>query len=113
MDSLQISSSPHGKIVLITVRGNIDAENAKKFYSKLNEQMSKGFVQVVCNMEKLEFIASAGIGKMIEVKSKLEKDGGGIKISCMNDKIKKIFKVMGMINLFKIYDSDKEAIESF
>lgn len=113
MSILQYSSSKQGKVTLITIGGSLDAETAPKFDKKLEGEVKKGADKVVCNMEKLDYIASAGLGVFISINETLGKKGGEIRISSMNDKIKKIFKLLGFINIFKIYESDEKAIDSF
>ncbi len=113
MSIFQYSSSKHGNILLIRIGGSLDAENAPKLDKKIQGEIVKGAKNVVCNMESLDYIASAGLGVLISTNDTLQKKGGEIRLSGMNDKIKKIFKLLGFLNLFKIYANDTEAIESF
>ena len=100
-------------MVLIRIGGSLDAETAPKFGKKLEAEMDKGALKIVCSMAKLDYIASAGMGVLISVNESLSRRGGAIHLSSMNDKIKKIFKLLGFINIFKIYDNDDQAIDSF
>ncbi|HOW81681.1 MAG TPA: STAS domain-containing protein [Spirochaetota bacterium] len=113
MGVFQYSSSKHGKVTLINVGGSLDSETAPRFDEKLRGEIGKGASRLVCNMSKLDYIASAGLGVLIGVNDTLRKKGGEIKISEMNEKITKIFKLLGFINLFKIYKTDDEALDSF
>mgnify|MGYP001544231261 CR=1 FL=1 len=102
MSVLQYSSSKHDDITLITISGSLDAETAPKFSKKLQGEIEKGSKKVLCNLENIEFIASAGLGVLISANQSLQKNGGEIRLAGLSDKITKIFKVMGFINLFKI-----------
>lgn len=94
------------------IGGSLDAETAPKLDAKIRGEIDKGAKIVVCNLEKLEYIASAGLGVFIGANEALQKQGGEILLSAMNDKIKKIFKLLGFINIFKIFDNDEKAINS-
>lgn len=113
MATLQYSSAKQGKVLLVTVGGSLDADTSPKFGKKLQEEMQKGTVRIVINMNKLDYIASAGMGVLISTNEVLSKTGGEIRISSMSEKIQKIFKLLGFSSLFKTFDSDEKAIGSF
>lgn len=113
MSILQYSSSKQGNVILIRVGGSLDAETAPKFSKKIDGEISKGAVNILCNLEKLDYIASAGLGVIISANETLRKKGGEVRLSSMNEKIKKIFKLLGFLNLFKIFDNEDEGLKSF
>jgi anti-sigma B factor antagonist len=113
MAVFQYSSSKHGPVTLIHIGGSLDAETSPKFDAKIRGEIDKGATKIVCNLEHLDYIASAGLGVLIGANDTLSKKGGEIRISAMNEKIKKIFKLLGFINLFKIFEDDQKAVDSF
>jgi len=113
MGVLQYSSAKQGKVTVIAIGGSLDAETAPKFDTKIKSEIEKGAKYIVCNMERLNYIASAGLGVLISANEALTKKGGELRISSMNEKVLKIFKLLGFINLFKIFENDQKAIESF
>jgi anti-sigma B factor antagonist len=113
MAVFQYSSSKHGDVTLIHVGGSLDAETSPKFHAKIKGEIEKGARKIVCNLERLDYIASAGLGVLISANETLSKNGGEVRLSAMNEKIKKIFKLLGFINLFKIFEDDQKAIDSF
>jgi anti-sigma B factor antagonist len=113
MAVFQYSSSKHGSVTLIHVGGSLDAETSPKFHAKIKGEIEKGARKIVCNLEHLDYIASAGLGVLISANEMLGKNGGEVRLSAMNEKIRKIFKLLGFINLFKIFEDDQKAIDSF
>jgi len=113
MSILQYSSSKHGDVTLIRVGGSLDAETSPKFDKKIAGEIQKGTKKIVFNLESLDYIASAGLGVLIGANENLSKSGGYIRLSSMNEKTRKIFKLLGFINLFEIYDNDDKAIDAF
>jgi len=105
MSVLQYSSAKHGPVTLITIGGSLDAETSPKFHAKIKGEIEKGAKRIVCNLERLDYIASAGLGVLISANDDLSKQGGEIRLSAMNEKIIKIFKLLGFINLFKIFEN--------
>ncbi|OHD65171.1 MAG: hypothetical protein A2176_02735 [Spirochaetes bacterium RBG_13_51_14] len=113
MAVFQYSSTKHGGVTVIHIGGSLDAETSPKFDSKIKGEIDKGARKIVCNMAHLDYIASAGLGVLIAANDILSKQGGEIRLSAMNEKIKKIFKLLGFIRLFKLFESDQKAIDSF
>ena len=113
MSVLQYSSAKQKDVLVVTISGSLDAETAPKFSKKLTEEIEKGSKKVLCNLKDIEFIASAGLGVLISANQSLHKKGGELKLAGLSEKITKIFKVMGFINLFKIFKDNESGIASF
>jgi anti-sigma B factor antagonist len=113
MSKLQFSLSEQGNIAVIKIGGRLDVETAPEFHKRLKELVDKGTKNVVINMGKLIFIASAGLGVLINLNSAIEKNGGKLVLSSMSDKIARIFELLGFINLFETYESDQRALDAF
>jgi anti-sigma B factor antagonist len=113
MGVFQYSSSRHGSITLIHIGGSLDAETAPKFDAKIKGEIEKGAKKIICNMERLDYIASAGLGVLISANELVGRQGGEIRIAAMNEKIRKIFRLLGFINLFKLFENDQIAMDSF
>jgi len=113
MSKLNYSSEKKGGITLIRIGGSLDIDTTPSLKKNLDEEIKKGAKKIVCNMGKLDYIASIGLGALINANQILTEKGGEFRISAMNEKIKKIFKLLGFINIFKIYPDDEKATASF
>ncbi len=109
MAVLQHSITRRNNISTITIGGSLDASSAPAFAQKLEDEIKKGSLVFIISMEKLDYIASAGMGVLISINEKLVKEKKQLRICKMNDKIKNIFKMLGFLNLFKIYKNEEEA----
>jgi len=113
MAVLQYSSTKKGDITVIQIGGSLDAETAPKFAEKLQGEISKGSKKLLCDIHQLNYIASAGLGVFISMNALIRKKGGELRLSSMNAKTRKIFTLLGFINLFVVYGTMKEALEKF
>jgi anti-sigma B factor antagonist len=95
---------------VITLAGSLDIDTASQFASKIDAVLESGVKIIVCNVNELSYIASAGLGVMISANETLKKRDGALKLSQMNEKILKIFTILGFNTLFDMYNSDKEAL---
>lgn len=113
MSSLQYASTRKGNKILVRVGGSLDIDNAPTLNRKLGEEIEKGAVKIVVNLAGVEYMSSAGLGAIISNNSKAVKAGGEIRLSCMPEKIARVFALLGFITQFKIYETDEEALDSF
>ena len=111
MSILQYSSVKKDGYTIISIGGSLDAETSPGFAKKIMGEIEKKPQGVVCNLGKLDYIASAGLGVLIMANEELDKNGSALRLSEMNDKVKKIFKLLGFINLFQVFDSDEDAVK--
>lgn len=107
------ASSRKGKILIVRVEGSLDAKAAPVFQKRLRKEIGGGAQNVVINLSGIDYIASAGMGVLIEFNQQVGESGGRVKLSAISDKVKKIFRLLGFERLFEIYSNDREAIGSF
>lgn len=110
---MDITKKTNGDIVILEIVGEIDLYNApeiKDIISKLIEERS---YNVIIDLEKVSYIDSSGIGALISSLSNLKKYHGGLKIINVYASVRKVFELTKLTSFFEIYDSEKEAIDSF
>ncbi len=111
MSTLQYSVKKDGNTSVIAIGGSLDAQTAPSFDKKLAGEIEKGTAVLIINMQNLNYIASAGLGTLINANEVLSKQGGSLKLCCLNDKVTRIFKLLGFLELFTIYKTEDEAVK--
>ncbi len=109
MAVLQYSVTRKNDYSFITIGGSLDAKTSPGFSTKLKDEIGKGANVIIINMHKLDYIASAGLGVLINCNEELFKIKGQLRLCKVNEKVKKIFKLLGFLNLFKIYENEDKA----
>jgi len=92
--------------------GRLDASNAGLFKSRLNEEITAE-KEIVIDLSRLEFLDSSGIGALISIHRKCDKERGGLKLVCQHDRIRKVLELTRADRLFDIYDEAEAAAGSF
>jgi anti-sigma B factor antagonist len=113
MHNLELNSERHGDITLIKLAGSLDTVTASDFSNLLKQEIAQGSRKFVCNLEELEYIASAGLGVFISINESLRNENGEIRISAINKKIYNILQILGFIDFFVVCDNDEKAMKSF
>lgn len=71
---------------------------------------NKQFI-LALNMGKIDFMDSMGIGTLITLRNKLMKEKGKIAMFKINDRVKKIIDIAALHKIFKLYETEEEAIK--
>jgi len=100
-------------IFKIVLPQKVDIDNAKDLGVYFNTLIAGGALKIFVDMNKLEYIDSAGIGVLINTAKMIRHKKGDIVLANISDDIRSIFKVISLENFIKIYNSEVEAIQSF
>ncbi|MFW5808599.1 MAG: STAS domain-containing protein [Spirochaetota bacterium] len=109
MAGLKYTSSKKGNVITVTIGGSLDAQTAPNFDRKISDEIAKKPKILVVSMEGLDYIASAGMGILINANELMAKAGGELRLASCTPKVEKIIKMLGFANFFTMYDSTEKA----
>ena len=98
--SMDISLIKHGNDAELKLDGYIDASNAADVEKILVDVASK-YENLTLDMEKLEYVSSAGLRAFKRVYMELRKGGGKLSARNVDKSIMEILEVTGFTRLFK------------
>ncbi|MBP6062798.1 MAG: STAS domain-containing protein [Fusobacteriaceae bacterium] len=100
-------------IKVIKIIGELDALVAPKLKERISKLVETDTVKFIIDFEDLVHINSLAMG-ILRGKLKIVKNAGGdIKLIKLNDHIKTIFEMVGLDELFEIYETEEEAVSKF
>ena len=67
----------------------------------------------ILNMEKVEFMNSAGLGVLIISTKRLESYNRCLKITNLSEAVKKVIRILDAHEIINIYDTEDEVLKSF
>jgi len=108
MADVQFSSRMDGGFCVLSVIGSIDAHSAPLFEKQLKGSLGKS-KRIILDMEKLDYIATAGLGVLIASFNEIKGGGGTLVVAGLQDKIKKVFDTMGFSRVLNLASSVEEA----
>lgn len=100
-------------ITIVDLKGRLDVHFASEVEEQLNKMIEEGNLLVLVNLKEVEYLSSSGLRIFIATMRKLKENNGKLKLMNMSDAVKKIFKVVELIDMFEIYDSELQAVSSF
>lgn len=107
------SSSPDKPIKIVHIKGQLDESNVdekiKEIYKAIEENPKN--LNMVFDMEGLDYMNSKSIGYLTDLYGKLTESGGKVMIACAKPNILDILQVVGLTQLVPTFDTVKAALD--
>ena len=79
----------------------------------IEELLSNGDAQIVINLAEVPMVDSSGIGLLVRFLASTKHAGGSIKLVQPSKFTVQSLRLVGILNLFEIFDDDDAAVQSF
>lgn len=117
MKKISVSSSEDqiGDVTVTTVNveGFLDSSTFPELQEYLEDLIQKQTYRIIVNLEKLDYISSAGIGVLMGMLQEVRGNEGDLKLVNMSLKIRNLFDMLGFSQIIRIYDHARAAKEAF
>lgn len=110
---MKISTREAYDVLVVDMDGRLDSKTSGYGYDEMVRIAQGGQKQVLVNLEKLEFVTSAGLRVLLVAAKLLKSRGGELKLCSANDLVKQVLETAGFDSLLRLYATEAEAIKSF
>lgn len=110
---MDLKTRKSGEVMIIELEGRLDVHLSLEIEQAVNDIIDSGERHLVFDLSKVQYLSSSGLRIFIAAMRRLKGLDGSLKLANMNDSVKKIFKVVELIDLFEIYESVDEALQSY
>jgi len=107
---MKLSKRNTNNFSIIDIEGRIDTTNFNVFEKEIVGLIDSGETNVIINCEGLNYISSSGLRVFLIAMKKLKNLKGKLHLCEMQPTIKEIFDISGFSTIFKIFNSEKEAL---
>jgi anti-anti-sigma factor len=97
-------------ILILSVKGRMDAVTAREFDEGVAEFISSGPKVFLLNFNGLEYISSAGLRSILAAAKQLKAKDGEILFTGLTGPVKDVFDISGFDTIFKIFPTEEEAL---
>lgn len=97
---MNIVKTQNDQVLTIALEGRLDTTTAPQLEAELKTSLN-GVEQLEINMEKLDYISSAGLRVLLSAQKQMAKQGG-MKVTHVNESIMEIFEVTGFSDILTI-----------
>jgi anti-sigma B factor antagonist len=106
-------AGPKKDIAIIRVYGFIDSDTSRSVSKFLDDVIKGGHYRIIFDLERTQYISSAGWGIFIGEVRTLRENGGDLKLAGMSPEVEEIFKMLEFFNVLKSFDTGKSAISDY
>ena len=110
---MQIKEVENNGVTILVIEGDIDLNSSPQMRTKFGELIQRQAVKIVINFGKVDYIDSSGLATLVEMLQRLKKSQGQMRLAHMSEKVKNLFEVTKLDKLFRIYNSEVEAMATF
>ncbi|ASS75049.1 anti-sigma F factor antagonist [Tumebacillus algifaecis] len=108
---LQISTDVCGDTLIVRLSGELDHHTAEMVRSQVEAELDRGLTaHLVMNLENLSFMDSSGLGVILGRYKRVTQSGGRMALCAVNDQLKKLFELSGMLKILRIYPNESQAL---
>jgi stage II sporulation protein AA (anti-sigma F factor antagonist) len=106
---MELKTTKQDDIAVITVSGMIDTRGAMKLEREINTHFEASIRRFVTDLAEVELITSAGIRVLVMLVKRLA-GTGGLVLTGMNENVRAVFDIAGLLTQFTICATPDEAI---
>ena len=114
--SARLLIEPNGDVTVVYFLDSaiLDEENIGCLGAQLAQLVEqKPKIKLLINFEKVEYLSSAVLGKLVAIHKKVAAVKGQFKLCGIKDNIMEVFKVTQLDKLFDVHPDELRAIGSF
>ncbi len=112
MAELQVQVTDKNEAKVLYIDGYINAHTVQDFEKAVQGVLEEKNYRILINCRGLQYINSSGLGVLMGVIEEIQDNGGFLCLSDMNGTVYNIFDTLGFTHLFKVFDTEDEAINS-
>ena len=97
---MQINFTKEASKLIVTPEGRIDTLTAPELEKKLCENLD-GISELVINMDKIEYVSSAGLCVILKLQKRMI-PSGNMKLVGVNEDVMEVFEITGFSDILNI-----------
>lgn len=111
---MEVTTKELRRCDVVTAKGRIDSSTVEILAQALASIKEAGRYKIVLNMKDVTFISSIGLEELVDTQKTCKHlKRGELVLAEVSPQIKKALDLAGLMPLFKIFDSEVEAVGSF
>jgi anti-sigma B factor antagonist len=111
--SLDIRESSREGVDVLSLKGRLTVGEASSVREKITAVIATGTVNVLLNLQHVEYIDSTGLGALVICFTSLKKAGGALKLVNPNKRNVELLLLTKLHTIFEVFADEQDAVNSF
>jgi anti-sigma B factor antagonist len=100
-------------VVHFTTSQVLDELNVQQLGQELNDLVEKSYmVKMVINFDRIKFLSSAVLGKLISLHKRMQKEKGRMAFCNINKDVLQVFRITRLDKLIPIFENETDAVNA-
>ena len=108
---LKISGMTVDGVFILKLEGKLDSITSEDLEKKMASLLTGNEKTFLIDFEKLHYISSFGLRIIIGIAKKVKAEGNNFYLASMNESVREIFEVTGLLSVFDTFSSVAEAVK--
>jgi anti-sigma B factor antagonist len=104
---------PEKGVVVLHLGGYLDAHTFERLEEAIANLFNEGHYKLVVDLERVEYISSAGAGVFIGTLSEAHEHDGDIVLMNPTPNVREVFDLLGLTQVFQVVDDCPAALAAF
>jgi anti-anti-sigma factor len=101
------------KAVVIEIEGRLDTTNFSQLEHKVMGHVDAGRINILVDCSDMDYVSSSGLRIFLMSLKKITSLHGQFVLCGLQENIREIFEISGFTSIFKIYDNQEMALDTF
>jgi anti-sigma B factor antagonist len=110
---MEIHDRQVGSVMVIALKGSIDAMTAPKITEFIQGQVAKGNIKLVADLAGVDYTSSAGLRVLLGAIKDTRSQGGDLRLAGVQPDVLKVLNLSGFTNILKMFDDVDAAVSSY
>ena len=111
---LKIEEREAGDVTVLDLSGQLVLDDGDLVFRKrIHELIDRGRFKVVVDLDRVDYIDSAGIGMIVGKLKTVRERGGDMKLVRLNVRGLRVFGITKLLLVFETFDNEDDAVKSF
>jgi len=109
---MHIKKDKIGNFAVLSIKGRIDTVHSGDLEKEVNQLFDSGEKHLAFNCEGMNYISSSGLRVFLVAQKKAKAINGKLHLCNMQPAIQEIFRISGFSSLFRIFNTQEEALQN-
>ena len=110
---MKIAQKQNNDITIFNIDGDIDINSSPEMREAFEGIASAKTMKIVVNLSNVSYVDSSGLATLVEMLKKTRSYDAKLRLASLAPKVKSLFEITKLEQLFDIFDTEEEASANF
>ena len=111
---MRITQRTAGGVTILDLNGRLTRDDGYgEIRATLGPLLKQGHTKFLLNLADVPYMDSTGIGELINVFITVRNHKGTLKLLTLTDRMRELFEVAKLVQVFDVFDDEADALQSF